>query len=69
MKPKGRYNIRLAERREPDAETLAAEQGPTRDRLQREARQRVLERWAQVRQAELQRSGRVVQLPLYPASR
>jgi peptidyl-prolyl cis-trans isomerase D len=59
------YVISLANRRELDAEALAAELPPTRERMLAQARSRVMAEWYRQRREELVQSGRLAHYPLY----
>ena len=57
------YLISLADRREPDADALAAERGPRHERMLLQARERVLAEWYRSRRKRLEDEER---LHLYP---
>ena len=62
------YVISLLERKEPDAETIAAEAPAIRERLESQARSQVLNEWSESRLGQLQRAGKLVRFPLYPTN-
>jgi peptidyl-prolyl cis-trans isomerase D len=62
------YVISLLERDELDADALAAEMDVMRNRLEKEARARVVGNWSDSRRIRLQQTGKLVYFPLYPES-
>ncbi len=62
------YAISLLERDEPDPTTLEAEMALARERLQSQARGRVLNQWVEARRQSAQQAGKLVLFPLYPAN-
>ena len=60
------YLVALAERREPDLDTLRDEVPIARDRLQREARNLALDRFYRGLRQRLQAEGKLLLYPLYP---
>jgi len=58
------YLISLADRREPDADALAAEREPLRERMLAQARDRVLSEWYRDRRRRLEDEERLLLYPL-----